>query len=70
LENFVSEGVFNPETKQPSTSRTPNARWAQVTVQARADRANCALVARLPFLQKELDEMQQQAPPPQGTTAK
>jgi len=41
-----------------------------VAVQAQADQANCALVASLPFLQKELDEMQQQAPPPQGTTAK
>ena len=38
-------------------------------MQAQADQANCALVASLPFLQKELDEMQQQAPPPQGTNS-
>lgn len=70
LENFVSEGVFNPETKRPWNKQDADARWAQVTVQARADQANCALVASLPFLQKKLDEMQQQAPAPQGTTAK
>jgi hypothetical protein len=60
--------IPKPSGRRPS--RTPDARWAQVTLQARADQANCALVASLPFLQKELDEMQQQAPPPQGTTGK
>jgi hypothetical protein len=61
LENFVSEGMYNAETRRPWTKQDADARWAQVTVQARADQANCALVASLPFLQKKLDEMQQQA---------
>jgi hypothetical protein len=60
LENFVSEGMYNSETKRPWTKQDADARWAQVTVQARANQANYALVASLPFLQK-LDEMQKQA---------
>ena len=61
LENFVSEGMYDSETRRPWTKQDADARWAQVMVQARADQANCALVASLPFLQKKLDEMQQQA---------
>jgi hypothetical protein len=61
LENFVSEGMYDAETRRPWTKQDADARWAQVMVQARADQANCALVASLPFLQKKLDEMQQQA---------
>jgi len=61
LENFVSERRYNAETRRPWTKQDADARWAQVLVQARADQANCALVASLPFLQKKLDEMQQQA---------
>jgi hypothetical protein len=46
------------------TKQDADARWAQ--------QANCALVASLPFLQKKLDEVQQQAnqqqaPAPQTT---
>lgn len=71
LENFVSEKMYNAETRRPWTKQDADARWAQVMVQARADQANCALVSSLPFLQKKLDEMQQhaaqqQAPAPQG----
>jgi hypothetical protein len=72
LENFVSEGMYNAETRRPWTKQDADARWAQVLVQARADQANCVLVASLPLLQKKLDEMQQQAnqqqaPAPQST---
>jgi hypothetical protein len=71
LENFVSQGMYNAETRRPWTKQDADARWAQVMVQARADQANCALVSSLPFLQKKLDEMQheatqQQAPAPQN----
>jgi hypothetical protein len=72
LENFVSEGMYNSETRRPWTKQDADARWAQVQVQSRADQANCALAASLPFLQKKLDELQhqqttqQQAPAPQG----
>ena len=52
LENFVSEGMYNAETRRPWTKQDADARWAQVMVQARADQANCALVSSLPFLQK------------------
>jgi len=53
--------MYDSETRRPWTKQDADARWAQVMVQARADQANCALVASLPFLQKKLDEMQQQA---------
>jgi hypothetical protein len=71
LENLVSEKMYNAETRRPWTKQDADARWAQVMVQARADQANCTLVSSLPFLQKKLDEMQQQAaqqqaPAPQG----
>jgi hypothetical protein len=72
LENFVSEGMYNAETRRPWTKQDADARWAQVIIQARSDQANCALAASLPFLQKKLDELQhqqatqQQAPAPQG----
>jgi hypothetical protein len=54
----------NAETRRPWTKQDADARWAQ--------QANCALVASLPFLQKKLDEVQQQAnqqqaPAPQST---
>jgi hypothetical protein len=52
LENFVSEGMYNAETRRPWTKQDADARWAQVMVQARADQANRALVSSLPFLQK------------------
>jgi hypothetical protein len=63
LENLVAEGAFNPETRRPWNKQDADARWAQVTLQAKADQANCALVASLPFLQKKLDEVQQASAP-------
>jgi hypothetical protein len=70
LDNLVSEGAFNPETKWPWIKQDADARWAQVKLQATTDQANCALLGSLPFLQKKLDEMQQQASAPQGAAGK
>jgi hypothetical protein len=59
LDNFVTERVFNRETRRPWNKEDADARWAQVQKQAITDRANCAMVASLPSLRQELKELQQ-----------
>ena len=61
LNSLALGGVFNPQTKQPWSQQDADARWADAQKQAVTDRANCALVASLPELQKKLQELQQQA---------
>jgi len=61
LDSLALQGVFNPETKHPWSQQDADARWEQVRKQALDDKANCALVASLPDLQKQLDELQKQA---------
>jgi hypothetical protein len=61
LDSLALQRVFNPETKRPWSQEDANARWEQVRKEANDDKANCALVASLPDLQKRLDELQQQA---------
>jgi hypothetical protein len=63
LDSLALQGVFNPETKRPWSQQDAEARWAQVQKQAATDKANCGLVASLPTLQKELDDLQRQAAP-------
>jgi hypothetical protein len=60
LQNMVKEGVFNSDTRKPWTVDDASARWEQVKTQAATDRTNCALVASLPDLQKQLDDLQKQ----------
>ncbi len=60
LESLAMQRVFNPATKKPWSTEDANARWNEVRKQALADKANCALVASLPELQKKLDELQRQ----------
>jgi hypothetical protein len=61
LESLALQRVFNPETKRPWNEEDAIARWEQVQKEAADDRANCALVASLPELQKKLDDLQKQA---------
>jgi hypothetical protein len=61
LESLAQQRVFNPETKRPWNEEDAVARWDQVQKQAADDRANCALVASLPELEKKLNELQTQA---------
>ena len=63
LDNFVMQGVFNPETRRPWNKQDADARWAEVQKQATTDQANCAAAASLPSLQKKLKELQQQSTP-------
>lgn len=60
LENLARQGVFNPVTHRPWTEDDAADRWAQVQAQAAKDKANCALVANLPSLEKQLEEMEKQ----------
>ena len=61
LDNLAKERVFNPERKRPWTTEDAAERWEQVQRQATADKANCQLVASLPDLQKQLDELEKKA---------
>jgi hypothetical protein len=61
LESLAMQRVFNPATKKPWSTEDADARWDEVRKQALADKANCALVASLPDLEKKLGELQQQA---------
>lgn len=70
LDNLASQGAFNVETKRPWNKQDADARWAQVQKQAATDQANCALVASLPFLQKKLKELEQQAGAPVDAASK
>jgi hypothetical protein len=61
LENLAKQQVFNPERKRPWTKEDAAERWEQVQRQAVQDKANCQLVASLPQLEKQLDEMEKKA---------
>ena len=60
LDSLAMQRVFNPATKKPWSQEDANARLEEVRKQALDDKANCALVASLPELQKKLDDLQQQ----------
>lgn len=61
LDSLVLQRAFNPDTNKPWSQQDAAARWAEVQKQAAQDKDNCAQVASLPFLQKKLQELQQQA---------
>jgi hypothetical protein len=61
LDSLALQRVFNPQTKHPWSQADADARWEQVRKQAVDDKANCALVASLPDLQQQLDDLQKQA---------
>lgn len=66
LDSLALQRVFNPQTKHAWSQADADARWEQVRKQAVDDKANCALVASLPDLQKQLDDLQKQAAATQG----
>jgi hypothetical protein len=59
LDNLVTQGAFNQETRRPWNRQDSDARWAQVQKQATTDQANCTAVASLPSLRQKLKELQQ-----------
>jgi hypothetical protein len=66
LDNLLMQGSFNPETRRPWNKQDAGAWWAQVQKQA----ANCAAVANLPSLRKQLKELQQRQSTPAGAARK
>jgi hypothetical protein len=58
LENLAGAQVYNPEMRRPWTAQDADARWEQVKRQAVRDKQNCALVASLPQLEKQLEEVE------------
>jgi hypothetical protein len=65
LDNLAKQQVFNPEKHRPWTDQDAAERWAQVQKQAASDQANCQLVASLPALEKQLDDMEKTPPAPE-----
>jgi hypothetical protein len=63
LGSLVKQQVFNPEKKRPWSEQDAADRWAQVQQEAAKDKANCQLVASLPDLEKQLNELQKTAAP-------
>jgi hypothetical protein len=62
LENLAKERVFNLEKHRPWTEQDAAERWDLVQKQAASDQANCQLVASLPALEKQLDELEKKSP--------
>jgi hypothetical protein len=61
LNSLAQGGIFNPETKKPWDQPDADKHWAQAQQLAAIDKANCALVASLPDMQKQLAQLQQAA---------
>jgi methyl coenzyme M reductase beta subunit len=64
LQNLVAEHVFNPETHRPWTEADAAARWERVKQGAAKDKSNCDLVASLPQLEKQLEELEHETGAP------
>ena len=64
LKNLAKEGVFNPEKHRPWTEQDAAERWDLVQKEAASDQADCQLVASLPVLEKQLDELEKKSPTP------
>jgi len=62
LESLAKQQVFNPEKRRPWTEQDAAERWAQAQKEAASDKANCALAASLPDLEKQLDELEKKRP--------
>jgi hypothetical protein len=56
--------VFNPEKHRPWTEQDAAERWDLVQKEAASDQADCQLVASLPALEKQLDELEKNPPKP------
>jgi hypothetical protein len=64
LGNLAKERVFNPEKHRPWTEQDAAERWDLVQKQAAGDQVNCQLVASLPALEKQLEELEKKSPTP------
>jgi hypothetical protein len=62
LQNLVKGEVFNPDKRRPWNEKDAEERWQQVQKIAAEDKAKCELVAKLPAMQKELEELEKKRP--------
>ena len=60
LEALAKQQAFNPEKRRPWTDQDAAERWAEAQKKAASDKANCALAASLPDLEKQLEELEKQ----------
>jgi hypothetical protein len=58
LESLAKEQAYNGETRRPWNEQDASARWDQAQKEAAKDKANCDLIASLPFLEKKLQELE------------
>ena len=58
LEALAKQQAFNPEKHRPWTEQDAAERWEEAQKKAASDKANCALAASLPDLEKKLEELQ------------
>jgi tRNA nucleotidyltransferase/poly(A) polymerase len=70
LDSLALQRAFNPETRKPWSEEDAAKRWEEVKRQAIGDKANCALVASLPELEKQLDELEKKAQATEPATEK
>ena len=64
LGNLAKQQAFNPEKRRPWTEQDAAERWVLVQKEAASDQADCRLVASLPALEKQLDELKKNSPKP------
>jgi hypothetical protein len=58
LESLTRQHVFNPLRRRPWDDADAAEAWAQAQRQALKNKADCELIASLPTLEKELEELQ------------
>jgi hypothetical protein len=61
MQNLVKDNVFNPAKKRPWNNADAEERLQQMKRLAEQEKSDCATVAKLPALQKELAELEAQA---------
>jgi hypothetical protein len=67
LESLARQHVFNPLRRKPWDETDAAEAWAQAQRQALKNKADCDLVASLPALEKELEELEHKPPPAPAT---
>jgi hypothetical protein len=70
LESLAKQQAFNAETRRPWNDKDAADRWAVAQQQATSDKKNCELVASLPELEKQLDDMEKNAAAPSAADKK
>lgn len=65
LESLTAAEAYNPAKRRPWNVQDANESWEQAKAEARRDKEICELVASLPTLEKELEELKRSEAPQQ-----